>query len=76
MKESSTAILQQQAVLCRQSATAKVGNEVREKSIVSEENWKTGQRRRTDRFENITCKVNQRKGVIERECMRSGSRRE
>ena len=36
----------------------------------------TGQRRRTESYGNATYEVSQRKGVIEREYMGSGSRRE
>ena len=32
----------------------------------------TGHRRRTESYENAACKVRQRKGFIERECMISG----
>ena len=36
----------------------------------------TGQRRRTESYGNATYEVSQIKGVIERECMGSGSKRE
>ena len=35
-----------------------------------------GQRRRTEGYENATYEVSLIKGVLERECMGSGSRRE
>ena len=79
--EHSCVSVEQQALLGRQSATAMFGNDVREKSSVSEvarrkEQRTAGQRRRTESYGNATYKVSQRKGVIKRESMRSGSRRE
>ena len=35
-----------------------------------------GHRRRTESYWNATYEVSQRKGVLERECMGSGNRRE
>ena len=69
------------ALLLRQCATAKVGNDVREKNSVKEvprrkKQSTTGHRRRTESYANVTYEVSQRKGVIERECMVSGSKRE
>ena len=69
--------MEQQALLGRQSATAKVGNEVREKSSASEvsrrKRTKDNRTKEDNRklLEFYLRKVNQRKGVIERECMGS-----
>ena len=50
--------VEQQALLCRQSTTAKIGNEVREKSSVrcqgGKEQRTAGQRKRTESYGNAT----------------------
>ena len=59
--------VEQQALLGRQSAAIKVGNEVGRKNSVSEvprrekKQRTTGQRRRTESYGNATYKVSQRK---------------